>query len=41
MASLALETGPRTAPEHPTRSSGELIDSRAVAADLESLADYP
>ena len=38
MASLALETGPRTGPEHPTRSSGELIDFRAVAADLESLA---
>ena len=38
MASLALETGPRTASEHPTRSSGELIDIRAVAADLESLA---
>src|SRR5450631_3858125 len=39
MASLALETGPRTAPEHPTRNSGELIDIRAVAADLESLAE--
>ncbi len=38
MASLALETGTRTAPEHPTRNSGELIDSRAVAADLELLA---
>src|ERR1700693_524554 len=38
MASLALETGPRTAPDHPTRNSGELIDIRAVAADLESLA---
>ncbi|HSP49665.1 MAG TPA: [protein-PII] uridylyltransferase [Pseudolabrys sp.] len=38
MASLALETGLRTAPEHPTRNSGELIDIRAVAADLESLA---
>ena len=38
MASLALETGPRPAPEHPTRSSGELIDIRAVVADLESLA---
>ena len=39
MASLALETDPRTAPEHPTRNSGELIDIRAVAADLESLAE--
>ncbi len=38
MASLALETGTRTAHDHPTRSSGELIDSRAVAADLEKLA---
>ena len=38
MASLALETSPRTGPEHPARNSGELIDLRAVAADLESLA---
>jgi [protein-PII] uridylyltransferase len=38
MASLALETGPRAAPEHPTRSAGELIDARAVIADLEKLA---
>jgi [protein-PII] uridylyltransferase len=38
MASLALETGPRTAPEHPTRHAGDLIDARAVAADLEKLA---
>ena len=39
MASLALETGPRTAPDHPTRSSGDLIDVRALAADLEGLAE--
>ena len=39
MASLALDTGPRTGPEHPTRHAGELIDFRAVAADLESLAE--
>ena len=39
MASLALETGPRTGTEQPTRPSGELIDFRAVAADLESLAE--
>ncbi len=39
MASLALETAPRPAPEHPTRNSGELIDIRAVAADLEKLAE--
>ena len=38
MASLALETGPRTGTEQPTRPSGELVDFRAVAADLESLA---
>ena len=39
MASLALETGPRPAHEHPTRHSGDLIDARAVAADLEKLAE--
>ena len=38
MASLAIDSGPRTTPEHPTRNSGELIDIRALAADLESLA---
>jgi [protein-PII] uridylyltransferase len=37
MASLALDTGVR-APEHPARGSGELIDSRALTADLEKLA---
>jgi [protein-PII] uridylyltransferase len=39
MASLALETGSRTGTEQPTRHSGGLIDFRAVAADLESLAE--
>jgi len=39
MASLALETGPRTAPEHPTRNSGDLIDLPALAADLDHLAE--
>ncbi|MGH6726895.1 MAG: [protein-PII] uridylyltransferase [Pseudolabrys sp.] len=39
MASLALETGSRTASDHPSRTLGELIDSRAVAADLERLAE--
>jgi [protein-PII] uridylyltransferase len=39
MASLALETGTHPGPEYPNRSSGELIDLRAVAADLESLAE--
>ncbi len=38
MASLALETGPRAATEHPARSAGDLIDARAVTADLEDLA---
>jgi [protein-PII] uridylyltransferase len=39
MASLALETGTHPGPEYPNRSLGELIDFRAVAADLESLAE--
>jgi [protein-PII] uridylyltransferase len=39
MASLALETGPRAAAEHPPQSSSELIDLRAVADDLEGLAE--
>ena len=39
MASLALESSPRAAPEHPARSPGELIDSRAIAADLARLAE--
>jgi [protein-PII] uridylyltransferase len=39
MASLALETGTHPGPEYPNRNSGELIDFRAVAADLESLAE--
>ena len=38
MASLALESSPRATPEHPTRSPAELIDSRAIAAELETLA---
>jgi [protein-PII] uridylyltransferase len=38
MASLALDTGPRTAPEHSAKNAGDLIDSRAVIADLEKLA---
>jgi len=37
MASLALDTGVR-APEHSGRGSGELIDARALAADLEKFA---
>jgi [protein-PII] uridylyltransferase len=38
MASLALDTGARTAPEHLSRNSGELIDAGAVTADLEKIA---
>ncbi|MGH7879951.1 MAG: nucleotidyltransferase domain-containing protein, partial [Candidatus Binataceae bacterium] len=38
MASLALDRDPRATPEHSSRSPGELIDARAVAADLEDLA---
>jgi [protein-PII] uridylyltransferase len=38
MTSLVLEPSARAAPEHPTRSTGDLIDSRAVIADLEKLA---
>ncbi len=38
MASLALDTGPRTASEQSARNAGDLIDSRAVTADLEKLA---
>jgi [protein-PII] uridylyltransferase len=38
MASLALETGPRAESEASTRNSGELIDARAIAADLDALA---
>jgi len=37
MASIALDTGVR-APEHSGRGSGELIDARALAADLEKFA---
>ncbi len=38
MASLALETTQRALPEHSPRAAAELIDSRAVIADLEKLA---
>jgi [protein-PII] uridylyltransferase len=37
MASLALETGARPAPAHPTRHAGDLLDARAITADLEKL----
>ena len=38
MASLALERDTRAQPEPPSRGSGELIDFRSVAADLEKIA---
>jgi [protein-PII] uridylyltransferase len=38
MASLALETAQRVAPEPSSRAAADLIDSRAVIADLEKLA---
>jgi [protein-PII] uridylyltransferase len=37
MASLALESNPRTAAGHHARPTSELIDVRAVTADLEAL----
>jgi [protein-PII] uridylyltransferase len=39
MASLALETAPRAASEHPHRRSAELIDWQALGAEIETLAD--
>src|SRR5579864_8368382 len=38
MASLALEREPRASSAPPSKATAELIDSRAVAADLEKLA---
>ncbi|HEY0224335.1 MAG TPA: [protein-PII] uridylyltransferase [Pseudolabrys sp.] len=39
MASLAVESpSPRPRPESPSRTPGELIDVRAIAADLEKIA---
>jgi [protein-PII] uridylyltransferase len=38
MASLALDTGPRVASEQSARNAGDLVDLRAVIADLEKLA---
>jgi [protein-PII] uridylyltransferase len=38
MASLALDRDPPAPPESAPRASSELIDSRAIAADLEQLA---
>jgi [protein-PII] uridylyltransferase len=37
MASLALESNPRSAPGHHARPTSELIDVRAVTAELEAL----
>src|SRR5476649_2412291 len=38
MASLAVDSPARPRPESPPRSPGELIDSRAITADLEKIA---
>jgi [protein-PII] uridylyltransferase len=38
MASLALDTAPRPAPGHAPRGTVELIDARALAAELDALA---
>jgi len=38
MASLALESAARAAPEHPHRGSAELVNWRALGAELEALA---
>ena len=38
MASLALDTAPHAAPGHPPRGTTELIDARALAAELEAMA---
>ncbi len=38
MASLALDTAPHAAPGHPPRGTTELIDARALAAELDRLA---
>ncbi len=39
MASLAVDQTPRLRAEAPSRVAGELIDARAIAADLEKLAN--
>jgi len=39
MASLALETGPRASSDHLPRQSGDLIDVRALAVELDGLAE--
>ncbi len=38
MASVALDTPPRPASEPAAKSAAELIDARALAAELEKLA---
>src|SRR5665647_365174 len=38
MASLALDSAPRARPESPSKAPGELIDTRAIVADLEKVA---
>ncbi len=38
MASLALDTAPHAAPGHPPRGTTELIDARALVAELDAMA---
>ena len=38
MTSLAVETGQRAPAEHPSRGANDLIDARALTAELEALA---
>ena len=38
MASLALDTAPSASPGHPPRGTTELIDARALAAELDAMA---
>jgi [protein-PII] uridylyltransferase len=38
MASLAIDSQPRSRPESPSRSPGELIDVRSIGVDLEKIA---
>ncbi|MGA9339842.1 MAG: hypothetical protein WBV66_19580, partial [Pseudolabrys sp.] len=37
MASLAVDHSARPSPEHPARGSNDLIDARALTAELENL----
>src|SRR3954466_9191800 len=41
MASLALDSRTAAAPDPPNKGTGELIDARAIAAELVKLAEMP